>query len=145
MCNFTHSVSFYTQFAPFCREVIFVRNLRCFVARRFSSQIYALLSVKFSDLKSVSVKKVTNMRYEQEVKSCTFNVGKHGPKASSINGSFFTVTCVISGKNEELNVVVILFGFTCQPQNLQKRLSHLCPRPSFSSSSQSGPGFRALQ
>ena len=64
VCNFTHSVSFYTQFAPFCREVIFVRNLRCFVARRFSSQIYALLSVKFSDLKIVSVKKVTNIRYD---------------------------------------------------------------------------------
>ena len=57
MCNFTHSVSFYTQFAPFCREIIFVRNLRCFVAWRFSSQIYALFSVKFSELKKCWCKK----------------------------------------------------------------------------------------
>ena len=28
----------------------FCQNLHCFVARRFSSQVYALLSVKFSDL-----------------------------------------------------------------------------------------------
>ena len=32
-------------------------DLRCFVARQFLSQIYALLSVKFSDLKMCECKK----------------------------------------------------------------------------------------
>ena len=50
-------MSFYTQIAPFCCVVIFVRNLHCFVARRFSLQIYAVLSVKFSDLKKCWCKK----------------------------------------------------------------------------------------
>ena len=47
--NVTHSVPFFPQFAPFLPRNNFCQNLHCFVARRFSSQIYALLSVKFSD------------------------------------------------------------------------------------------------
>ena len=49
--------------------ILYVWNLRCFAVRKLLSQIYALLSVKFSDLKSVSVKKVTNIRYDY-----TFNL-----------------------------------------------------------------------
>ena len=37
-------------------------DLRCFVARQFLSQIYALLSVKFSDLKMCKCKK--NDKYQ---------------------------------------------------------------------------------
>ena len=47
--NVTHSVPFFPQFAPFLPRNNFCQNLHCFVARRFSSQVYALLSVKFSD------------------------------------------------------------------------------------------------
>ena len=43
-------------FTLFCREAIFV-------PRQFLSQIYALLSVKFSGLKMCECKKMTNIRY----------------------------------------------------------------------------------
>ena len=38
-------------------------DLRCFVARQFLLQIYALLHVKFSGLKMRECKKMTNIRY----------------------------------------------------------------------------------
>ena len=46
MCNFKQNI-----------------DLRCFVARQFLSQIYSLLSVKFSGLKKASVTNMTKMRY----------------------------------------------------------------------------------
>ena len=45
-------------------SAICATNSRCFVARSFLSKIYALLSVNFQDLKYASVKKMTNIRYE---------------------------------------------------------------------------------
>ena len=58
VCNFTHFVQ---MFVNMChgniREAICVANVRCFVARYFLSYIYALLSVKFSDLKMCRCKK----------------------------------------------------------------------------------------
>ena len=47
----------------------FTCNLRCFVATVLS-QIYALLSVKFSGLKTRECKKMTNIRYVQTL--CDF-------------------------------------------------------------------------
>ena len=49
--------SLWWLFTPFCREAICAINLRCFVARPFLSEIYALLSVKFSGLKMCGCKK----------------------------------------------------------------------------------------
>ena len=57
MCNFTRNVWFYTKFTLFCCEAFCVTNLHCFVARQFLSQIYALFSVKFTDLKMCQCKK----------------------------------------------------------------------------------------
>ena len=49
-------------------------DLRCFVARQFLSQIYALLSEKFPGLKMCECKKMTNMRYGAEFRpSCNFH------------------------------------------------------------------------
>ena len=58
--------SLWWLFTLFCREAICAINLRCFVARPFLSEIYALLSVKFSGLKMCGCKK--NDKYEV----CTF-------------------------------------------------------------------------
>ena len=62
MCNFEHSVKFCTRFVVLHN---FTQNIDscCFVARLFSLQIYALLSVNFQASKSASVKNMTNMRY----------------------------------------------------------------------------------
>ena len=48
--------SLWWLFTLFCREAICAINLRCFVARPFLSEIYALLSVKFSGLKMCECK-----------------------------------------------------------------------------------------
>ena len=57
--NLKHSVKFYNYF-----------TLRCFVARRLLSRIYALSSVKFPDLKLRLCEKETNMRYEWATTKC---------------------------------------------------------------------------
>ena len=55
-----HTVLSFTHTMCFCIKNI---DIRCFVARQFLSQIYALLSVKFSGVKKCWCKYVTNMRY----------------------------------------------------------------------------------
>ena len=47
--------------------------LRCFVASKYLSRIYALLSVKIPGLKMCECKKMTNMRYG-DCKSLTFYI-----------------------------------------------------------------------
>ena len=47
LCNFTHSVYFYTQFVI----LLWCGDFYCFVVREFLLQIYAPLNVKFADLK----------------------------------------------------------------------------------------------
>ena len=59
--------SLWWLFTLFCREAICAINLRCFVARPFLSEIYALLSVKFSGLKMCGCKKMTNFRYAMNI------------------------------------------------------------------------------
>ena len=50
VCNFTHCAILHTVW-NICEILLCCGDLRCFVARQFLSQIYALLSVKFSGLK----------------------------------------------------------------------------------------------
>ena len=53
----------FALFEIYVKILLCCGDLRCFVARQFLSRIYALLSGKFSSLKSASVKKGTNIRY----------------------------------------------------------------------------------
>ena len=60
-CVLLHTVC---KFYTLCVILHTVCNLRCLVASKFLSRIYALLSVKFPGLKMCGCKKMTNIRYD---------------------------------------------------------------------------------